>query len=251
MKSVTYMLDAVIKSDTFGEFLEVIYSVVEESKLKITKTGITAKAMDAAHIAMVDASLSAEAFEKYTVEECEIGVSINKLREVVKLARAEDSISIAYDGKMSSLKITIGNLVRDMSLINPSSISDAKMPSLELIGSVIVGVNDLKQAIRGSESISDHISLMLDKTGFSIGSEGDSADKLNMKIETSELKALNAPDVIKSMYPIDYFSNMVKCIKSTDYVNIFFSSNYPLRMEFNFAGDKGAVRYLLAPRTSD
>ncbi len=53
---------------------------------------------------------------------------------------------------------------------------------------------------------------------------------------------------MRSLFPLDYFSNMVKSIGSAQSVTLYLGSDYPVKMEFKIAGGKGEVRYLLAPR---
>ncbi|MGC8581329.1 MAG: DNA polymerase sliding clamp [Thermoplasmata archaeon] len=244
------MLEAAIKSDILKEFSDVLYSVVEEVKLSILPDGIKAKAIDPSHIAMVDLSLSSSVFEVYKATECQIGLSLKKLNDVIKLTKSGDIVKLEYDGKKNYISIIIGNLKREMGLLDPESISDAKLPSLTMQGKVIARTEDIKQAIKGSESISEQISLIIDSTGLLLESEGDSSDKVSLKIGKEDLKAIEAPDTIKSTYPIDYFSNMVKAINTSDFITMSFSNDYPLQIDFSFADGNGTVKYLLAPRTS-
>jgi proliferating cell nuclear antigen len=53
---------------------------------------------------------------------------------------------------------------------------------------------------------------------------------------------------VRSLFPLDYFSNMVKAISSAQTVTLYLGTDYPVKMEFKIAGGKGEVKYLLAPR---
>ena len=50
------------------------------------------------------------------------------------------------------------------------------------------------------------------------------------------------------MFPLDYFSNLIKAMPSDIVVKIELDNDYPAKFNFNVAGDKGRVMYLLAPR---
>ena len=62
------------------------------------------------------------------------------------------------------------------------------------------------------------------------------------------LVKLNSPGKYKSLFSIDYFSNMIKPVKSDDPITISMGNDNPIRVDFDIAEKKGHVTYLLAPR---
>src|SRR5205823_637542 len=106
---------------------------------------------------------------------------------------------------------------------------------------------ELRQAIRASESISDHIALKASPEGFEIVSEGDT-DSVTHMVPKDLLDELQAKEAVRSLFPLDYFSNMVKAISSAPTVTLYLGSDYPVKIEFKIAGGKGDVKFLLAPR---
>jgi proliferating cell nuclear antigen len=50
------------------------------------------------------------------------------------------------------------------------------------------------------------------------------------------------------MFPLDYFSNLIKAIPSDLRVRIELDTDFPVRIVFALAEGNGVVRYLLAPR---
>ena len=59
---------------------------------------------------------------------------------------------------------------------------------------------------------------------------------------------LTANGDLKSLFSIDYFSNMIKPVKASDPITIHLGNDNPARVEFDIANTKGHVTYLLAPR---
>jgi len=112
---------------------------------------------------------------------------------------------------------------------------------------VVVRTDELRQAIRASESISDHIALKASPEGFEVVSEGDT-DNVSHMVPKDLLEEIQAKEAVRSLFPLDYFSNMVKAISSAPTVTLYLGSDYPVKMEFKIAGGKGEVRFLLAPR---
>ncbi|TET91535.1 MAG: proliferating cell nuclear antigen (pcna) [Methanomassiliicoccales archaeon] len=241
------MFNAKARSEVLKELIDVVSTLVDEVKLNIGKSGIAVKAVDPAHVAMVDLTLEKSAFEEYKGDETELGIDINKMREVLKLARAGEIISMEHDEDKNRLIMSVGNIVRRMSLVDTAGMSDPKVPNLDLPAKLTVRTDELRQGIRASESVSDHIALISSPDGFEMISEGDT-DSVNLKLPKDLLEELDCKETVRSLFPLDYFSNMIKAVSSAESITMHLGNDYPVRMEFEIAGGKGAVKYLLAPR---
>lgn len=241
------MFEAKLKADVLKELVDVVSTLVDEAKLNVGKDSVTVKAVDPAHVAMVDLSLDRSAFEAYKAEETELGLDMDKMKEILRLAKSGEVISVNHDEDKNRLVVSVGNTTRRMSLVDTAGMSDPKVPSLNLPAKLVVRTDELRQAIRASESVSDHIALKASPEGFEVVSEGDT-DTVSHMVPKDLLEELQAKDAVRSLFPLDYFSNMVKAISSAPTVALYLGTDYPVRMEFKIAAGKGEVKYLLAPR---
>ena len=241
------MFDAKVKAEILKEVVDVISTLVDEAKFNVTKDGVSVKAVDPAHVAMVDLGLERGAFEAFRADDGELGLDMDKVKEVLKLAKAGDVISITHEEEKNRLVLNVGNTTRRMSLVDTAGMSDPKVPSLNLPAKVTIRTDELRQGIRASESVSDHIALIAGPDGFEIVSEGDT-DTVTHKVSKELLEEIAAKETVRSLFPLDYFSNMVKAISSAQTVRLYLGNDYPVKMEFKVAGGKGEVKYLLAPR---
>ena len=107
--------------------------------------------------------------------------------------------------------------------------------------------SELFQGVRASEAISDHVALTATKDAFELFAEGDT-DTVNLKLPKDLLVDMEVPEKCKSLFSIDYFSNMVKPVKGDEPITIYLGNDNPIKMEFDFAEKNGHVTYLLAPR---
>jgi len=80
-----------------------------------------------------------------------------------------------------------------------------------------------------------------------LSAEGDT-DTVNLKLPKDLLVELNATSKSRSLFSIDYFSNMIKPVKGEDPITIQIGNDNPIKVEFDIAEKKGHVTYLLAPR---
>jgi proliferating cell nuclear antigen len=241
------MFQAKARAEVLKEVVNVVSTLVDEAKFIVNSEGLTLRAVDPAHIAMVDLRLGKDAFEEFKADEAEIGLDIDKLNQFLKLARADDIVDLKHDEDKRRLNIVVGDITRRMSLIDTTGMSDPKVPSLELPATVTVKGDELTQGIKASESVSDHIALVASPESFEMSCEGD-MDQVNWKKAKKDLIALETESSVRSLFPLEYFSNMLKAVSPGNQVTMHLGNDYPVRMEFKIAGGKGEVRYLLAPR---
>jgi len=242
-----HMFEAKVRSDVLREIVDVISTLVDEAKINIDKDGIKVRAVDPAHVAMVDLKVDRGAFEAFKADEGEIGLDMDKVKEILRLAKSGEEISLLHDEEKNRLIVTIGNITRRMSLVDTAGMSDPKVSNLNLPAKVTLRTEELRQGIRAAESVSDHLALQASSEGFEMTSEGDT-DSVRLKLTKEMVDELTCKEQVRSLFPLDYFSNMVKAITSAPTVTLHLGKDFPVKMEFTVAGGKGEVKYLLAPR---
>jgi proliferating cell nuclear antigen len=241
------MFNAKVKSEVLKGIIDVTSPLVNEAKFNITPKGISLRAVDPAHVAMVNLHIDNKAFEEYKADEMELGIDMDKLGGIMRLSSSGDMVSLEYDEESNRLIVKIGNLVRKMGLIDTAGMPDPKMPNLKLPAKVILKASELTQGVRASEAVSDHLALTVNTNNFELFAEGDT-DTVNLKLPKELLVDLNATSKCQSLFSIDYFSNMIKPVRGDDPITIHIGNDNPIRVEFDIAESKGHVTYLLAPR---
>ena len=230
------MFNAEMKSETFKNLIHIIATVVDEVKMSIHPDSLTMKAIDPSHVAMIDMVVDKDAFISYEADDTEIGLDLDKIKSVLKLAGPGDTIRMSHNPEQGMLTVTIGNIERRMGLVDTGSLSDPKVP-----------LDQLQKGIRAAESISDvdHIKLEVNSEGFELSCAGDT-DLASLRVPASELE-ISADAPAHSMYPLDYFSNIVKVIPSES-VEVQLDTDYPVKLLFDIAEGHAHITYLLAPR---
>lgn len=241
------MFNAKVKSEVLKGIIDVTSPLVNEVKFNINSKGIFLRAVDPAHVAMIDLNIDKKAFEEYKADDMELGVDMDKLAGIMRLSTSGDIVTLDYDETANRLIIKIGNLVRKMSLIDTAGMPDPKMPNLNLPAKAILKASEINRGVKASEAVSDHLAVIVNKDNFEMFAEGDT-DTVNLKLPKDLLVELTSDNHYKSLFSIDYFSNMIKPVKGDDDVTIYIGNDNPIKLEFNIANNKGHVKYLLAPR---
>ena len=240
------MFCAELKSDTLKGLVNIISTLIDEVKFTITADGMTLKAVDAAHVAMIEMEIEKCAFEKYEAENSEIGLDLDKVKDVLKLAASGDVIGMEQDDTHGRLVFKVGNITRRMNLVDTTTMSDPKVPQLSLIDKISLPVDELQKGIRAADKISDHITLKAGPGYFDMSCEGDT-DSVNLHLDGDSVK-VEADSDVSSMFPLDYFSNIIKAIPAGTTVRVELDNDYPVKLVFSLADGNARVNYLLAPR---
>jgi len=241
------MFKAEIKSETLKSLVYIVSTLVDEVKFSVKPEGMSLKAVDPAHVAMIDLEVSPGAFVSYSADETNLGLDMDKVKSVLKLAGPGNTITMEQDEEKGRLTFRVGNITRRMNLVDTASMGDPHIPNLSPSGIVSIKVDQLQKGIRAAESISDHIALMADSEGFELSCEGDT-DYASLRMEGSELESLKVSSKVRSLYPLDYFSNIIRAIPAGTSVDVEIDNDYPVKLAFKLADGEIDVTYLLAPR---
>lgn len=227
------------------EITNILLTLVTEAKLEFTSEGLSVNAVDPAHVAMIILKVGKEGFREYEMEEEEIGIDLDKVRDILKLASSGDVVEITKEtGKLTFM---MGNLTRSMPLIDTSAMNIPRVPNLVLPAKVVLPKSEFENGIRAAESISDNIRLKITPTDFEMYTEGDE-DSARLSIPKDMLKEIQCEEPVKSMYPVDYLLKLAKAMDTTDFLTIYLGNDYPVKIVFSVVHGNGEGTYLLAPR---
>jgi len=240
------MLQLQVKSEVLKDIINVLSTLLNEAKMSISPEGMSVRAVDPAHVSMVEMDIKSEAFVVYEATEMSIGLDILKLKNILKLSKSGDLIEIIHDEEHNTLVFKLNNVTRRMALVDTSSMSDTKSPNLDHPAQVVIQTEELVRGIKAAEDVGTFISLTVTPELFQLKSTGDS-DSVDLKVPKDSLVELACVDKLESMFSLDYFSKMVKS-SSSDSVTLKIGADFPVKIEFDIAEGSGHVTYLLAPR---
>ncbi len=247
------MFKARIKADNLKEFIGTVGSLVDEAKLNVSEDGLQIKAVDPSHVAMIEANMMKSAFDSYEAKVMEMGLDIDKFKNVLTVAGKDDMVELEKDEKLNRLVVNIGNLTRAMPLLDTSGMPDPKVPSLDLPASVSVVVGEIGQGLKASKSVSDHIALSTTKDSFRLVCEGDNQNSVDVSLGKDQLEKLDSSEDATSLFSLEYFALMVNSLPSDRILHINLGSDLPVKVDADLAvddmtGAQGNVKFLLAPR---
>ena len=248
------MFKAVLSdSNLFKDSISTIGELIDEGIFKVSKNGLSLIAADRAMVAVIDFKLPATIFEKFEVDKDQnIAVNMTNLVSVLKRAAPNDKLEL--DLKDNKLEILMKNSSTRKFTVPLLDISQEEIPpinQLEFNAKAKIKADVLKNGIEDADIVSDSIVFEATKDKFNISAAGDiSSTELSLEKGNDSLLDLNVTGEVKARYPLDYLKKMIKAAKLSDDINIRWSKDYPLRMDFSSV-DKVSLGFVLAPRVSE
>lgn len=220
-------------------------------RLRATRGEFALRAVDSANVAMVAMSLGAKGFEKFEAKEGEFGVDLEKLLKFLAMAEGADRVDLEVDDEARKLLLTMGNLKASLGLLDLAHIrKEPTVPPLELPARVRLPGADFRTGVRAAKEVSDYLALAVEDETFVMEARGDT-DRVRLEVPKAnliELKWSSKPSKVRSLYSLDYLTEMTKAIGRAPEVSIELGNDFPARIKFEVADGKGSVEYLLAPR---
>ena len=227
----------------FSDVISIISELVLEVRLKVNKEGLNVVAIDPANVAMVVFKLPAKAFSELSIEKEEVlGVSLESLKAVLRRVKFGSVLTIKREENL--LKLIIQDKVNrefDLSLIDVEG-EEKPVPNLDFSSKIEMNSLDFSEAIEDCSIVADACSFVSNPESFIIKAKGS----LNsFQARFSDEANIQSEDA-SSKYSLEYLQKMIKSSRLADKVAINFSTNYPLKLDFN--NDSIELGFILAPR---
>ncbi|MBD3303666.1 proliferating cell nuclear antigen (pcna) [Candidatus Woesearchaeota archaeon] len=233
--------------------IAVISELVHEARFKLTKDGVEMIAMDPANVAMVVFKLLSSAFTEYEIDkETEIAINLANFKQILRRAKANDVLSLELTNE-NKLKITLkGKSTRTFSLpLIEIEETEQKVPNLSFPVVISTATSVLNDAIDDADIVSESVTFSAEPDKMMVSAEGD-LSKASIDIPADDLTKITSDTkaAVKSKYSIEYLKKMMQGSKLADEVNIHFSQDYPLKLEYKVV-DKVLLSFILAPRVEN
>jgi proliferating cell nuclear antigen len=240
---------AAIPGGNIKEFVGTLRAIVDEAKFNIGPDGIRVRAVDPANVAMDDGVLSAGAFESYNASEGVLGLNLERLEEVLKLAKKDDLVEFLFDTNTFKLVIHIDGVEFTMACIDPDSIRmEPEIPDMDLPASFTVDEAQISRGVKAADMVSDHLQLRCDETEQAVFIEafGDT-DDVSLELTEEEYTELTAVDA-EALFSLDYVKDIVRKFPTGAEITITFGTDFPMMIEYEFADGECEILSMIAPR---
>jgi len=248
------MVDCLISNTkVLKDSIDTIAQLIDEASVKFTKNGIEIIAADRAMVTVVDFKLGANAFDEYSCdEEQQIGLNLISFLNLLKRV-GSDKLNLRLNSEKNQLELFfLGGSVRAFTLpildIPNEEVPDINKFDFPAKAEILSDI--IEQGVNDADVIADSVGFELSSEGFRMFSEGTSS-KSELKLDKNSAGIMNiqATELVKSKYPIDYMKKVMKAGKLADKVWVSIGGDYPLRLDFQ--SDNVNLSFIVAPRVSE
>jgi proliferating cell nuclear antigen len=232
--------------------LAAISTLIEEADFNATPDGIKLRSMDPSHVAMVDFEWQKTAFEEYTCQEpTKIRVNIASMLKLLKRVGSDEVLEMLYDEKTRKLNLTLkGKMMRKFTMptLDPAQ-EEVPTPKITFNSKVKLTTSTFRDIIEDVQAVSDNVRLETTPEKLTAAATTELSSAIIELEKTSEmLIELDVKEPSKATFNLNYLSEITKAGASVaEIVTVEFSSNMPIRLEFDIP-QQGRLSYYLAPR---
>lgn len=236
---------------SFKKSVDCISVLIDEAAFIVGSDGILLKATDPSQISMVDFFLPKSAFKHFEVsEQKRLGVDFDYLSQVMSRASAGDSLELSIDDSNSKVFVRfLGKSKRDFEIpLIDVNASDLPNPKIDFDVELKLKAQILQEGLKDAALISTHVSLGVDSKSFFLearSSKGSMKNELTPE-DKNYLLEFRAKKEARSMYPLEYLSDIVKGASSESELSLKLKSNAPVEVSYKIG--EASIRYFLAPR---
>ena len=231
----------------FAEVVGIISDMVLEVRIKVNKEGMSIIAIDPANVAMISFKLPASAFSELEIDNEEVlGVSLDSLKAVLRRIKSGSVLTITK--QENELKLVINDKIKrefNLALIEIEG-EEKEIPSLSFVSKIEISSVDFSEAVEDCSVVADSCSFISEPDKFIMHAKG-SLNSFKSEFSSDEVN-IEAQEA-NSKYSLEYLQKMIKATKLTDKAVINFSSDYPLKLEFNTPFIE--LSFILAPRVEN
>lgn len=227
----------------FSNLISIISELVTEVRIKVTKEGMSLVAIDPASVAMVYFNIPADLFAQFELEKEEVlGVNLDNLNSVLRRCGLSSSLIIQKEENM--LKLTIQDRIKrdfTLALISVEG-EEREMPKWEFKSVIKMDAQTFVEIVEDCLVVSDACTFTAEPNKFIVEAKGLNSARAEFSSDEVEIYA----DTSSARFSLEYLSKFIKGAKISNRVEVNFSDNHPMRI--NFPTGKVMLSFVLAPR---
>lgn len=233
------------QTERLRRIFEAFVNLVDEVTLKVEPEKISMRAMDPAHVALVDFEMKKDAFDEYKLKEkVELNVDLKTVVNVLK--RVEQELVFKLKDGANALSILSEGTVKkrfDIPLIE-SSEENLKVPEIKFDTEIELDSSLFKSAVADASVVGEYMTVKVEGDALYFTSKSEE-NEVEIRVEKDSCISFKKKDA-KSHFSLEYLQDMARIADIINKVKISLGNDLPLRLDFE--DDYTKIMFFLAPR---
>lgn len=247
-------LDCVVDVELLQSYIEVLLGVADEAVLHFREGEVYANPVSPDNVSIVNQWLDASAFEAYYASDVRVGIALERLEDYLAKS-TDDLVAIRLDAETRKLEIEAGAVDFDMATITADSVREGQdRKEMGAMGEHTVDVTleagALAHAVDVTGMVSDHVTIDCDPDRDSpvhVTAAGDT-DGVSVEFDNTLKEGSTVDEVCASFYSHEYMTELVSPMPTGAEVRLRTADEWPVALDYEYAGGRVEVAALLAPR---
>ncbi|MCS7106821.1 MAG: DNA polymerase sliding clamp [Acidilobaceae archaeon] len=227
-----------------------IEKVIDEGVFVVDSEGISLRALDVSHVAMIDLRFPSSSFSEFHVEgREEVGVSFGVLSKVLRRAVKGNELALATEG--GSLIVEFLGKGRRTFKIPQVSLTYEKLPEPRITFTVKAKMlgTAFAEVVRAIAPVADVLELQASEDRLVFVGEGDLVKRAEVELVSGShvLLELDVESSDRSKYSTEYFTYLIPASRYADTVTLRYAEDAPVRIDLEHAGG-GRLTLYVSPR---
>jgi len=230
------------------QVLKSISTIVEDATFNVSPDGITFRAMDPSHVALIDISLPNAMFEKYEVEgESQFAVRVDEIVKLVKQFDKNTRINVTVNSD-NELILSSGEFRYKMRLIEASA-NDTPLPKIPYDAKSTIMGKTLQKYMNKIKVVSDYVTFKNDGINLYMSGKGDNGElEIHLERGHEDLMEISSNDERQEgTFSLEYVIPYLQSFSANVPQSVQYSTQKPLRIDSKIA-NIGRLHFYLAPR---
>jgi proliferating cell nuclear antigen len=232
-----------------------VKTLVEEATFEANSEGLTFRAMDPSHVALVDLALPNSSFASYEADKpFKFSVRVEDLVKLISRAETKDSIEIgSTEEETISVKLSNGYKREFTIHLIESTMGAAPLPKLEFDTKAKLTKTILEKVLGDISVVSDQVTINATKEKLTFSGKSDVGKaEINLAANDADILEFQVGAESKATYSIEYVTGILRALGGVaDTVDVSYSSKKPVMLSFALNSQGARLLFYLAPRVQD
>ncbi len=237
----------------FIKIIDALATIIDVATFQVSESGLSMRAMDPTHVAMVNLEMPKNAFGDYKCDKSlPIRVNLTELNRFMKRGSANDALELSLDTQRNKLKLQFkkekSTRTFSLNLVSEGDEEEPPIPNVEFNAKFSINTDEIQRAIKDAQIVGDYITFSISKESLTLEATGDSGE---VTIELEDFTDVpNVQGNQSSMYSLEFLADIIKAGAVSGSVSVEFSSEMPIKFNFPLENE-GKIIYFLAPRVEE
>ncbi len=239
---------------TWRYSIAALEDLVETAVMRVSEEGLSIRAMDPAHVAMIEFGIPREGFDIFDVDkETKIHANLEVVMKVLRRSSKKDEIELIYQPPDLRIGLISPEGIEryfELTTLAPGAVEEPPELSLDFPVKASMIPQAFKSGYKILSEVGEYIEFYAEENLMIMSTQSELSEvKIELTTESGLLTSyeFSADKPQRSRYSIDYFDKVSRLAMIADNIEVLFGEDIPVKIKTSLPRGAWLVLYV-APR---